>query len=261
MRASEAQVSENRHCQEQKRKANQARNDVGKLKKGGGRKQGKDEPECNQIQPFEELSLRKKGHRCHPRSKRSQYRQSISSLNRVVHMCLKKNIERGSPESTARRRPSANTRFVAPDPQTPKVSIATRMKMCEWLRSAYLQILRLSADDAAAPAVKIVLCRCDGASVSGQVKSQIMERPPDQGMRVEPSDLIPSPPNKTLRLRNSRNANAPECTSNEIIDSMIGDRHFVCMTCRDVRPEELMNHRCRCELTRHWSPDEAQPTF
>jgi len=52
-------------------------------------------------------------------------------------------------------------------------------------------ILRLSADDAAAPFVNVVLGRCVGASVSGQVKSQSMERM--QAMSVVQSGLFPVP--------------------------------------------------------------------
>jgi len=44
--------------------------------------------------------------------------------------CLKKKVDLGSPESAANRRPNAETRYVAPNPQTPIVSIATGMKMC-----------------------------------------------------------------------------------------------------------------------------------
>jgi len=70
--------------------------------------------------------------------------------------CLKKKADFGSPESAARRRPNAETRSVAPNPQTPIVSITTGMEMCECERSEYLMILQLSAEDAAAPAVALV---------------------------------------------------------------------------------------------------------
>jgi len=55
---SEAQLSENRRCHEQKRKANLAMEYVRKLKKGDGRKQGKDEPEKSSQQSSTQLVLK-----------------------------------------------------------------------------------------------------------------------------------------------------------------------------------------------------------
>ena len=59
-------------------------------------------------------------------------------------------------------------------PQDPKVSIAMgeNVKVPETRRSAYLVVLIASALSAADPAVCADESRCDGAKVSGQVKSQ-----------------------------------------------------------------------------------------
>jgi len=40
----------------------------------------------------------------------------------------------------------------------------------------------------------IIKGKCERASVSGQAKSQIIDRPPAQSMSVDPSGRVPSPP-------------------------------------------------------------------
>jgi len=61
------------------------------------------------------------------------------------------------------------------------------------MKLEYLVLLLTSASDTAVPAKTDVLDRCKGAGVSGHVKSQSIERPPDQGLRVVPIGLLPSP--------------------------------------------------------------------
>ena len=121
-------------------------------------------------------------------------------------LCLKKKPERESLVYSTRRRPRDVMSFVAPGPKEPNVSTATRMKAWECRSSEYFTIFRLSATDAAAPARKIVLGKCEGASVSGQVKSHSKGLPWDQGIRVEPSGRLPSP---LIRPGGSKRAEIP----------------------------------------------------
>jgi len=81
----------------------------------------------------------------------------------ISTLCLKKNVERPSLATNMLRSlltPSA------------KCLHSHRVKMCAWLISAYFERFRTSAADAAAPAWKVVFGKFEGASVSGQVKSQ-----------------------------------------------------------------------------------------
>jgi len=101
-----------------------------------------------------------------------------------------------SPSWMANRPPRSLRNSVVPGPHTPMVSIATGMKWCdgEWCdgdNAEYFAILLVSATDAAAPATREVWTRCDGARVSGQVKSHTSYQPQDHGMRVAPSGRIP----------------------------------------------------------------------
>jgi len=57
----------------------------------------------------------------------------------------------------------------------------------------YLVLLRASASNAAAPAEIVVFRKCDGAKVSGHVKSQRRGRPFIHGICVTPSGLLQSP--------------------------------------------------------------------
>jgi len=124
----------------------------------------------------------------------------------------KKFVERGSPVLAAILPPSSEEREMASGPQPPRVSIANGANLYMVARPLYLEILFVSATDAADPAAKEDWRRCDWASVSGQVKSQIRQRPWDHGMSVAPSGLFPSPRNKpggsnstgTSTLRNAR---------------------------------------------------------
>jgi len=96
-------------------------------------------------------------------------------LNGNVQPLSKINDKRGSPESVINLLPRTEIISVAPGPYTLNVSMATGMKIWECCRSIYLLILRASSDNTAAPAMNIVLGRCEGASLSGQVKSQIID--------------------------------------------------------------------------------------
>ena len=98
--------------------------------------------------------------------------------------CLKLKIDLGSPETTPMRRQSSRMRSTAAGSQTPMVSTATGANAYERARSRYLDIFRDSAEDAAAPADNDVCGRCEGARVSGQVKSHTRDRPRDHGSKV-----------------------------------------------------------------------------
>src|SRR5277367_6840317 len=60
------------------------------------------------------------------------------------------------------------------------------------VKLAYLATFFLAADSAAAPASTLVPGRWEVASVSGAVTSHVRHLPLRQGMRVQPSGLLPS---------------------------------------------------------------------
>ena len=77
-------------------------------------------------------------------------------------------------------------------PHTPRVSIANGTNRLAVERSMYFVLFLFSAATAAAPAAKEVWLTCDGASMSGQVKSHTKGRPLVQGVSVMPSGRFPS---------------------------------------------------------------------
>src|ERR1700690_1158784 len=105
--------------------------------------------------------------------------------------CRKNAVDRGSPVIAAMRLPISEDREYASDPQTPRVSIAKGTNEFAAESSAYLVHFLLSAAIAAEPAAKEVWRTCDGASVSGQVKSHTNALPLDQGIIVTPSGRFP----------------------------------------------------------------------
>ena len=87
----------------------------------------------------------------------------------------------------------------------------------------YLVIFQISATDTAPPARNTVLGRCKGASVSGEVKSHTSRRPPDQGISVEPSGLLPSPQTRASgsKIVGCRYCDTVKVPSPEAIHSMM----------------------------------------
>jgi len=86
-------------------------------------------------------------------------------------LCLRNAIECGSPVNVAIRLPNSVKKLVASGPHAPKVSTATGTNVYATLSSEYFADLRVSASDAADPAANEDLLMCDGAMVSGHVKS------------------------------------------------------------------------------------------
>ena len=107
--------------------------------------------------------------------------------------CRKNAVDRGSPVIAAMRLPISDDRAYASFPHTPRVSIAKGTQEFATESSAYLVRFLFSAAIAADPAIKEVWRTCDGARVSGQVKSQTKALPLDQGIIVTPSGRFPSP--------------------------------------------------------------------
>ena len=89
-----------------------------------------------------------------------------------------------SPETRQRRLPISKGKEMASAPQAPKVSTTTEAKMYVGTRSAYFTILRISASLAADPAAIKEIDRCEGATVSGQVKTHAKHLPSAWGTRV-----------------------------------------------------------------------------
>src|ERR1700743_3319986 len=120
---------------------------------------------------------------------------ALHLLTARPNLCFKKEGALRSPVSLARRPPISAHRDSADGPHTPNVSIAmgAKIKSPDKASSAYLLFLRASALIAAAPAASELCLRCDGSKVSGQVKSHTRYLPLDQGSRVAPSGVLPSP--------------------------------------------------------------------
>src|SRR5271155_2054340 len=98
--------------------------------------------------------------------------------------CLKKAVARSSPVIIATLLPISAESANASGPQAPRVSIANGTKLCVTARAAYLVRFFDSASTAADPAAREDWRICDGASVSGQVKSHAKVRPLDHGVMV-----------------------------------------------------------------------------
>ena len=93
--------------------------------------------------------------------------------------CLRKAVDLGSPVNAAIFPPKSAVRPSALAPQAPKVSTATGTNVYarENSRPEYLDLLRSSAPAAADPAAKEDWFRCEGARVSGHVKSHTRHFP------------------------------------------------------------------------------------
>src|SRR6266516_3960242 len=92
----------------------------------------------------------------------------------MLSLCLKKDDERMSPVRLAIVPPISAQISCAAGPHAPRVSIAIGTKVyrpeeTSWL---YLSLLFPSAKTAADPTADEERFRCEGARVSGQVKSQ-----------------------------------------------------------------------------------------
>jgi len=83
----------------------------------------------------------------------------------------------------------------------------------------YFDFLRVSASDAAHPATREVLNKCDGAMVSEDVKSHTRQRPCFQGTSVTPSGRLPSSLSSedALRLESYWDVSASKGTSKYVI--------------------------------------------
>jgi len=145
--------------------------------------------------------------------KGAPHEQSVAPRTAMSIRCRRKNCERGSRVASSSLWP--------PGPHTPRVSIVTGMNMCKWMKLEYLMLLQTSASDAAALAKTDVLDRCEGASVFGHVKSQSIERPPNQGTRVVPSGIFAIPNKQPRRLKDGRHSDAAECLCRDVIDRMM----------------------------------------
>ena len=123
----------------------------------------------------------------------------------IPSLCLRNAKERESPVWVAIRPPMSAQVERAEGPQAPSVSIAigAKIKSPEATNSAYLVCLRASALSAADPAACMGEDKCEGAKVSGHVKSQIKYWPLCQGSRVAPSGLF-----KSLRSRRGGSSSA-----------------------------------------------------
>ena len=74
----------------------------------------------------------------------------------------------------------------------PPVSIATGKNKCVPLNLSFFAVLLTAALSAAAPGVREVFGRCDGAKVSGTVTSHARGLPCAHGISVAPSGRFPS---------------------------------------------------------------------
>ena len=81
---------------------------------------------------------------------------------------------------------------MAAEHHAPPVSTATGINMWVVASLLYFSFLLTEAASAAAPAVLMVLSRCDVANVSGTVTSHAIGFPRDHGSTVAPSGLKPS---------------------------------------------------------------------
>ena len=108
--------------------------------------------------------------------------------------CLRNAPALMSPVKVAILPPTSAQTEMAAGPHAPRVSIAIGAKMkSDSERAAYFMHLLFSAKTAADPAAIEEWLRCEGARVSGQVKSHTRYLPPFHGSRVAPSGLLPSP--------------------------------------------------------------------
>ena len=127
-------------------------------------------------------------------------------------LCLRKEVDLRSPVTIASLLPRSEVRSIAPSPHAPSVSTATGTKVWDLASSTYFALLRDSAPAAADPDAIDDWLRCEGARVSGHVKSQTRHLPWEKGIRVAPSGLFPSPRRSLtgsssagiFRLRNAR---------------------------------------------------------
>src|SRR6266516_2418249 len=92
----------------------------------------------------------------------------------MLSLCLKKDDERMSPVRLAIVPPISAQISCAEGPQAPRVSIAIGTKVYRPEETSWLYLCRFfsSAKTAADPAAEEERFRCEGAKVSGQVKSQ-----------------------------------------------------------------------------------------
>ena len=101
--------------------------------------------------------------------------------------CRKNDVARSSPVDSAILLPTHSTNSHPCCPQEPNVSIAIGTKSYDLFKSTYFANFVASADTAAAPATRSVELRCDGATVSGHVKSHARHFPFFCGNSVIPS--------------------------------------------------------------------------
>ena len=154
--------------------------------------------------------------------------------------------ERESPERDAKREPISLQIAAADSPQVPRVSIAmgANITFPSWDSREYLARLFLSACAAAEPAAVAEEATCEGANVSGQVKSQISGLPWLQGSSVAPSGRFL--PSSLSRERGSSST----CTSTERIARA---RTSLACACLRWRPALRLQER-------PWSPLDSTST-
>jgi len=95
--------------------------------------------------------------------------------------------DRRSPDTHEIRLPSSATKLSVSSPQVPRVSNAIGTKVFYIASAWYFVFLWVSASDAADPAARDVLIKCDVARVTEHVKSHTRQRPCFQGTSVTPS--------------------------------------------------------------------------
>ena len=118
---------------------------------------------------------------------RPQHGHGITPLNGNRNMLTEKNSGSRFLSNSIDLNPRSADSFQAASPHVPKVSITTGTTSCVGRREEYFAIFEDSAVIAAAPALKRVDERWDGARVSGHVKPQARHFPLCQGARVTPS--------------------------------------------------------------------------
>src|SRR6478609_7840949 len=104
----------------------------------------------------------------------------------------RKEVSLGSPDSMDMQCPTSLKKSTPAALHGPKDSMAIGTKWRVLVRPEYLATFKRAVDSAAAPAIVLVLARCELAKVSGAVTSHVKHLPLCHGLRVQPSGLLPS---------------------------------------------------------------------